>query len=411
VRELVTQDERRIYLDLVRSIALDLSRAALTPLPSVHLGVATLFGYIAQTDVLDAGELAERELDIGLTLVAERGASNRLMGGLSGIGWMLGHVAGSDAADRVCAAFDDQIERALAVPQWHADFDLIRGLAGYGVYALTRGRRGQRIATRILDHLEHTSERAEVGVRWRTPRALVPEAFQTAFPDGRYDLGLSHGIAGVVAVLARFVAAGIESERSARLLEASVTYLLAAPRPAHGRFAEVQHPDRPEVIGCRMAWCYGDLGVVLALLAAARAMDRGDWEAEALAAARDMATRPFEVTGVIDTAICHGSAGLAHFFHRLRLAYDDELFADAARFWLRKTVELRRPGVGLGGFATGERVDGEVAWSENFSLVGGAPGTALVLLAAATSVEPGWDEMLMFDFASVTGRETRLDVA
>ena len=41
------------------------------------------------------------------------------------------------------------------------------------------------------------------GATWRTPPALLGPHLREAFPDGCYDSGVVHGVAGVVAGLAK----------------------------------------------------------------------------------------------------------------------------------------------------------------------------------------------------------------
>lgn len=393
-----TTTRSEICLELARAIALDLHVGDESPLPSVHLGIATLYSYLAQAGVLaDGTARAELALERGLNRVLEGETSERLIGGLSGIGWMLGHLVG-DGADPVCTTIDGRLERALDVPEWQREYDLVRGLAGHGVYAVTRLHhdRGRRIAAMVLDHLERMAEPAEVGLRWFTPAEALAADKRLHCPAGGYDLGLAHGMAGIAAMLARYLAAGFERDRSARLLAGCISFLLATPSPACGRFGAIIARGSESAVGTRMAWCYGDVGVALALFAAARALDRDDWEREALAVAQLIAARPMDTTGVVDASICHGSAGVAQFFHRLHARYPASGFEVAARAWIDKTIELRRPGTPLGGFQMATRVDGELVWSDNVSLLAGAPGTALALLAAATDLDPDWDEMLMF---------------
>src|SRR5438093_719443 len=67
----------------------------------------------------------------------------------------------------------------------------------------------------------------------------------------------------------------------------------------------------------RVAWCYGDLGIAVALFLAARCVNESSWQNEALALARNVAGRPPEQSGVKDCGLCHGAAGVGHLFNRL----------------------------------------------------------------------------------------------
>jgi hypothetical protein len=146
----------------------------------------------------------------------------------------------------------------------------------------------------------------------------------------------------------------------------------------------------------RLAWCYGDLGLAVALLGAARCVGEADWERAALAVARRAVCRASEQSGVVDAGLCHGAAGVGHLFNRLFQATGEECFAEASRFWLERTLAMRQPGRGIAGYLSwspGE--DGALTWLAEPGLLTGAAGIALALLAAATPIEPAWDRMLL----------------
>jgi len=118
------------------------------------------------------------------------------------------------------------------------------------------------------------------------------------------------------------------------------------------------------------------------------------WEREALEIARGAARRPPEEAGVMDAGLCHGAAGPGHLFSRMSQATRDATLARAARFWFDRTVAMRRPGRGIGGFsALSGKANGTRYWEDDPGLLTGASGIALALLAATTSIEPAWDRL------------------
>jgi hypothetical protein len=122
----------------------------------------------------------------------------------------------------------------------------------------------------------------------------------------------------------------------------------------------------------------------------------GSWLRLALEIARGAAVRPVDTCDVVDAGLCHGAAGLGHQFNRLFQATGDEHFREAAVYWLRRTLEFRRPGEGVGGFlARGPDRAGQEAWLAEPGLLTGAAGVGLALLSAATHVEPRWDRLLL----------------
>jgi len=295
-----------------------------------------------------------------------------LYGGLARVGWMLAHLAEGPDAEAAAASIEELLIHSQGPDAAH--FDLISGLAGLGLLASERGAAGARLAAHVVDRLESLARPRHGGVAWYTPPRWVPAHHRAEAPDGYWNLGVAHGAPGVMAALANLVNAGLELPRAGRLLDEAVRSLLAAEPPGPHRFARWQ-PRPPRPFG-RVAWCYGDLGVAIALLVAARARRRPDWEAEALALARGMASRPPADAGIVDAGLCHGAAGATHLFGRLWAATGEPVFRDAARRWLDDTlVRCAAP-------------------LHDPALLNGPPGIALALGAAITGAEPVWDRLL-----------------
>jgi hypothetical protein len=228
---------------------------------------------------------------------------------------------------------------------------------------------------------------------WWTNPTWLPSPTREQFPHGYYNLGQAHGVPGVIALLGQACAAGVAVAQARPLLEGAVRWLLAQQGP--GGFAAWLGPeaaDKPT----RLAWCYGDPGVAAALLGAARCIGEPAWEREAVAIARRAARHPPEESGVVDVGLCHGAAGLGHLFNRMYQATGDSGLAQAARFWFERTLAMRRPGRGIGGYeAWAPGADGDLTWVAEVGVLTGAAGIALALLAATTPMEPAWDRMLL----------------
>jgi hypothetical protein len=161
-------------------------------------------------------------------------------------------------------------------------------------------------------------------------------------------------------------------------------------------------PRRPS----RLAWCYGDLGVAVVLLAAARCAGRPEWESEALRIARQAARWSPERNGVVDACLCHGAAGAAHLFNRLWQASGDPELAATARYWVEQALQLRRSDRGIAGFAALFDVkDGQEQWLDDPGLLLGPAGIGLALLASATPTEPAWDRSLLVSIRAANRRD------
>lgn len=263
-----------------------------------------------------------------------------------------------------------------SVAAWQGPYGLTGGLVGQGVYALER-RAADRLE-QVVDRLTELAEWDSCGAAWFTPPAALPPHLRRTAPEGCYDVGLAHGVPGVVAFLAGVVGLGVAVLKARPLLDGAVGWVLAQRlgSEAASSFPAWAWPG-PARKPARAAWCHGDPGVATALLLAARATCDSGLEREAVTIARRAAGRPPFDAGVLDATFCHGTAGLAHMFGRLYQATGDAELKAAARFWVEQTLALWRPG------------------SLDTGLLRGDAGVALSLLAAATYVEPVWDRVLL----------------
>jgi lantibiotic modifying enzyme len=322
--------------------------------------------------------------------------------GFSGIAWSierLGAMGVPSVED--LEEIDEALLGLVSRQPWHAHYDLITGLVGIGLYALERLPRpvAARCLEQIVNRLEERSSRTGPGISWWTPPEHLPPHQREVSQEGYFNLGAAHGMPTVVALLALIAREGV-AERKARELSASgARWLLAnaLPDSPGARFPALVVPGIPAE-SCRSAWCYGDPGVALCLLVAARAVSDLELERVVLEIAREAAQRPAEHTGVRDAGLCHGAAGLGHIFNRLYQATRDPLFKEAATSWLARAMEMRRPGEGVAGYLSWSLLPGQEGtsgWVPDGSLLNGTTGIALALQAACHPFAPTWDGLLM----------------
>ncbi len=339
------------------------------------------------------GSLAQTLLDAAVTEVAAKPARADLYGGFVGVAWVAEHLAGaSDGAVDVNAAVDELVAAQVASQTGH--FDLIMGLAGLGCYALERGSRpsSRRCLALIVDELARRAEEREGGLTWSTPPDFMGVNEAESCPDGNINLGLAHGQPGVIAFLAAAATVHETAERARPLLRGAVDWMLdhgRAPSQAHFAAHMYRGVPSPQV---RMAWCYGDPGVVAAFSQANVILQDERLGAAIRALAHGAAAVPYAESGVTYAGFCHGSAGLSHVFNRLYQSEGDALLGDAARTWLRHTLNGARPGQGIGGYVSPSPDD---QYRRDPTFLTGALGIALALVAAATEIDPAWDRTLL----------------
>jgi hypothetical protein len=351
------------------------------------------------------GEIAERLLGRAADALGEAALPPALWEGFTGTAWVIEHferriyagaVDGTPDSDDALAPIDAALETLLGQTPWRGKHDVIGGLVGYAVYALARAwtPAGRRCAELIVDRLGELAIEEGPLLSWSTPaRHLVP-AHAAKHPEGRRDTGLAHGAAGVVAFLAAAARTGIRPGEVERLARGAVGWLLAQRRSGEpSEFPPWVSPTEPR-LRARTAWCYGDPGISIALLQAAAAFDRADWRDAAIAVGSAAATRAPAACGVVDAGLCHGAAGLGHIWNRFYQATGVTLFRDAACRWFEVALGMEVEG-GAGVVSADFDADGHSVMRPDPSLLGGAAGIGLTLLAATTEIAPDWDRVFL----------------
>jgi lantibiotic modifying enzyme len=357
-------------------------------------GLALLFAQLAVAGRDGAADIAYRHLDAAVAALAREPAPASLLGGFVGVAWVATVVQDMLDGSRdttLTAELDEVLVEHVARSPWRREVDLVGGLAGFGLYGLLR--RGDDVGEVVIDsvvaRLTELAERSTQGASWFTPAALLPQHQRERFPDGYHNLGLAHGVPGVIGFLAQAAAAG--NQDATELCAKAVDWLLAQRLP-NGCASTVElGKGDTEHVPARLAWCYGDPGVAAALNVAGIALDRTDWQAAAADIALTAARRPRERSGIVDAGICHGAAGLALIFHRFHHATGNREFADAATHWYTRLLNMRQPGTGVGGYRAWE----PPAWIDDPGLLTGAAGVALALLSATGNAPPDWDRLIL----------------
>jgi lantibiotic biosynthesis protein len=298
-------------------------------------------------------------------------------------------------ADRTVASAD-----GLAV----SEFDLISGLSGVGAYLLGRCELGEASGAlrRVMGALVEIGGTREGMPRWRTPPYLMAdETMMREFPTGNLNCGLAHGIPGPLALLALALRQGVEVDGQASAVRSMATWLVehrvddawgvSWPSGVPVDSLNTAAVDRPSPRPTRSAWCYGSPGVARALWLAGEALAEPSLRTLAVDAMEAVYRRPLAERDIDSPTFCHGVAGLLQV--TLRFAHDTGLpvFDAAARALLDQLLAAYRPESPLGYVSLepgGNPVDRP-------GLLDGSAGVAMVLLAAASDVAPGWDRLFL----------------
>ncbi|MGW4650144.1 lanthionine synthetase C family protein [Kitasatospora sp. NPDC004289] len=285
-------------------------------------------------------------------------------------------------------------------------YEVVRGMTGVGRYLLARAEVCGPELEAVLGYLIGLSL-GEVEHRGhRVPRWWSLDAPRTGseaeFPDGHLNLGISHGVAGPLALLALAWRQGVRLPGQAEAIEADAALLARwAVRDARGPYWPPhltlrQYLAGPEAFDAPPgwpSWCYGAPGVSRAVQLAGLALDRPEWTGLARRSVERLLTTPLDTWGLHDHALCHGWAGALHQLGRLNEEFGEERIERVRDQLAARLVSSFDPALPFGYRFTMTKAD---YGSDVSGYLDGAAGVALALDSYATrGTDSGWDMPLL----------------
>jgi hypothetical protein len=304
----------------------------------------------------------------------------------------LNSTIGADVLRRVGAAHA-RIDAGR--PADLAEFDAIRGLAGYGAYLLRHHRTSTALPA-VLSYLVRLTEPLALNGQtvpgwwtWTGPSGTTDERF----PEGHANTGVAHGIGGPLALLALAARAGVCVPGQRAAITTIVAWLdrwqTDTPGGAVWPYwitmrdleAGVWEPEGP----MRPSWCYGAAGLARVQQLAAIAVGDFTRQHAAERALVRAVSDPARLAVAGGGSLCHGFAGLAHLARRAA--------GDAPR-GNRIRLEAAAPGLlacAIQPSREPKEVVEAIAADTGPGLLEGVAGVAL----AALATNSGWDTSLL----------------
>jgi len=209
---------------------------------------------------------------------------------------------------------------------------------------------------------------------------------------------MSHGIASIISILSKIYAHNLNKLKSGKMLIEAVNYLLFYQQDIKeysSCFPNIVSLKNHKKNNSRLAWCYGDLGIGIALLNTANNINDNTLREEAIGILLHSARRKdLKENNVLDAGVCHGTAGIAHIFNRAYRYTQIEEFKVASEYWFGQTLKMAKFEDGLAGFKTW-RTPEYGGWQNEYGLLQGIAGIGLSMISAISDIEPKWDECLL----------------
>lgn len=207
------------------------------------------------------------------------------------------------------------------------------------------------------------------------------------------NFSLSHGQTGFLLVLMNAYRKGINLPEIPQLVQSGVELLLSFrlhPEPGSPIVSlfpsTLKSKNHEEYLASnRLAWCYGDLDVLLLLYESAAFLNKPEWQtlANELAAVT-VARKTAHETAINDAHFCHGTAGMVTTYNRLFEVSGNTLYKEAAAYWLNQTLSLLP-----------QELEKNLYKEKETALLEGLAGINLVLATELSGKEQEWSRMLL----------------
>ncbi|CUB13291.1 Nisin biosynthesis protein NisC [Bacillus cereus] len=289
------------------------------------------------------------------------------------------------------------------------DYDVIQGLSGIGRYLINK-KNIPMFKTLIKEILEYMVEltrdviihEEKVPGWFIASEKLFLNSDRKNNPIGNFNCGLSHGIAGPLALLSISLQNGIEVGGQREAIKKIGDWLINFSMQEDNNLIfpgvvswEEQCQGRVQNISSRDAWCYGTLGVARALFLAGKSIGNQYFIEKSIQSFEGIYRRSEASWNIHSPTFCHGYSGLLH-ITKLMNSY---LKSDNLDFEIKKLVEKlvkMYKNEYVFGFKDIENIEGREVYTNKPGFLDGTAGILLVLLHLYNDKNyTGWDELFL----------------
>jgi lantibiotic modifying enzyme len=315
-----------------------------------------------------AASLGDRNYPKGLLggasgLLASASYVSRTLGGYSGIRARL-----SSLIFNYVSSLLEQLNELDAATMSY--LDLFDGVSGMCIALALEDARG---ASQLIGSFGKWL--AADSRRWLTPQKHDESLI--------YDVGLAHGIGGVLSALGRC----LPTTDGQLAVEALIAWLQERLKVTDDLWPGKFDSEGKELEGGRrVAWCYGTLSTATSIWSAANRYSLAASKTWALEALERIAIVPRERWRVHDSGICHGTAGIALAADCVAKASGSSVLESLSHVLLLEVCDA---------FDVRERfgyrtMDSSGVQGDNVGLGEGSAGVALALLTCSNDIDYTW---------------------
>lgn len=266
--------------------------------------------------------------------------------------------------------------------------DFLHGVIGVGLYFLSRYEYNPSVSKKCIDQiirfLNNSFTRNGKQIYWE----LVEDEFYK-----RFNISLSHGSSSILIFLSRVYRMDLDIENKEcveYLINGIVNHTVMQKLNVEeygSFFPSFPVESKLQKMKSRLAWCYGDLGIAVALMEAADATENQelkDFGMEILEyAAKNR--RNVESNSIHDAGICHGSIGVSQIFKCQYKKVQKTIFEDASLYWKNIALSFSQEERGKHIFKSYNNQT--KSWENSINILEGNAGIGLCLLGADSFID------------------------
>ncbi|WP_128100887.1 lanthionine synthetase C family protein [Paenibacillus sp. DCT19] len=294
---------------------------------------------------------------------------------------------------------DRNISEYKRIPFNEFSYDIMYGLAGTANYLMNFKSETQVKDTlmSILQYLTNICKIDESGIPKFAIRSDHSQLFHLANdPKVMYvNLGVSHGIPGVLLVLSKSYESGVYFEEQLEAIKCLSNYISKSfVNKGDDFFWETQRligTDGVKALQSRDAWCYGTPGVAYSLLIASRILNDNKMRNLAIHSMKLSLKRLREV---VSPTFCHGISGICSLTRKFYEYTGDIYFQELYMEMFENILNVYSDKNPLG-FKDTEFEKGKLVDKDEIGLLNGTSGVILTLLSCYRPVKTQWDSIFL----------------
>ncbi|GFD97147.1 hypothetical protein KUL156_55100 [Alteromonas sp. KUL156] len=296
--------------------------------------------------------------------------------------------------EEVAFYFDnyDSILQELLIDKLKEDnLNPVTGILKYGNYFINRakhsGKNYDELFSLILSKIEKLAKKDKktTGIYW----------VSTIEREGRYlvELGVKHGVIGIVDFLVELYGLGFEKKRTKKLINEAIKYVVESKLKDKTFLFPFCTNNVKDAVSFSFNLNYGDLGIAYGIHKAFKACNLEVYKEVINQTLKNAANfKDDENKYLTDANLFYGSLGIASLLKKFRKELEADFLNDSINYWYTKTKEHKRHDNEWAGFdTTFNKFDINAQLSMSHGIIG--VGTALL----------NFNKDLNFDFLTFLG--------